>query len=159
MKKYIYLIALLILAVGCKQKNQPQSIMGNKNKPAWTTISEYDMSNTMTMIVRVDLSKSYPEQYNAYIATQDDGLGISSNDLLAAFAGETCIGCKSLNEDGLFYLSVVQPMNDPMGNFKLIYYSEKFRNIFVSTDSYTFVTDGMIGTPDKPLEPTFVVNE
>ena len=159
MKKYIYLIALLILAVGCKQKNQPQSIMGNKNEPAWTTISEYDMSNTMTMIVRVDLSKSYPEQVKAYLASNPNGKINHSDDILAAFSGDQCVGYAQPGQDGLFYLFVAMPAQESHAKIQLKYYSVVLRNIFIASEQYLFTSDQRWGSADEPIVPTLLVLE
>lgn len=62
----LILCALLLFAAGCKDANDPtsdpSSIVGDVPVPAWTLATEYDMTSSMNLIVKVDLSITYPEQ-------------------------------------------------------------------------------------------------
>lgn len=72
----LILCALLLFAAGCKDTDEPtsdpQSIVGDLPVPAWTPAMEYDMTSSMTLIVKVYLSITYPEQvasigWNTYL--------------------------------------------------------------------------------------------
>ena len=112
--------ALLLLAAGCNDKNKPETITGNVAAPAWTAPEKYDMTSSMTAIIRVDLAVNYPDQV-AKAQWQ-----VAEGDVLAAFSGETCLGVAEL-VDGLYYLYITAPSEGT--NVKLKYYSAALKNI------------------------------
>lgn len=150
----LILCALLLFAAGCKDKNEPtsdptsdpQSIVGDLPVPAWTPAMEYDMTSSMTLIVKVDLSITYPEQVASI------GWNTSPNDLLAAFDGTNCIGIANC-QDGLFFIYVTAPKD---GNqFTLTYYSAQLKNLFDAEQTISFHNDAIIGSVAAPFTPKF----
>lgn len=150
----LILCALLLFAAGCKDKNEPtsdptsdpQSIVGDLPVPAWTPAMEYDMTSSMTLIVKVDLSITYPEQVASI------GWNTSPNDLLAAFDGTNCIGIANC-QDGLFFLYVTAPKD---GNqLTLTYYSAQLKNLFDAEQTISFHNDAIIGSVAAPFTPKF----
>lgn len=152
--------ALLSCFTGCKGK-QPepldptdpknQAIAGNVSKPEWTAPAEYDMGASMTAVVKVDLSVNYAAQLDT-CAYQ-----LASGDLLAAFAGDECLGVDTLHED-LFFLYVCAPTSEDT-NVTLRYYSATLRNIFVAENVFKFVNDDNKGTASDPFTPSFLVEK
>ena len=148
--------AMLLFAAGCKEKNTPEdpgttpveNIAGNVSKPSWSNPDDYDMTSSLTAIVKVDLSIKYPEQ------AAKEHWAVASDDLLAAFAGESCIGVAELS-DGLFWLYVTAPENNEEITIK--YYSSKLKNIFVSEETFPYRNDYQLGTVSAPYSPAFVV--
>lgn len=147
-------VALMLFA-GCEpQKNQPVSLIGTQEAPAWQTISDYDYASSMTAVVRADLTKSYPEQ-----ATKE-GWELANGDLLAAFSGDLCLGIDTMKADhnGLFFLYISHPNGDAsVGAITLRYYSSKLKNLFEAKDVFTFKTDGQEGDVSSPLTPNFLL--
>lgn len=146
----LILCALLLFAAGCKDTNEPtsdpQSIVGDLSVPVWTPAMEYDMTSSMTLIVKVDLSITYPEQVASI------GWNTSPNDLLAAFDGTNCIGIANC-QDGLFFLYVTAPKD---GNqLTLTYYSAQLKNLFDAEQTISFHNDAIIGSVAAPFTPKF----
>jgi hypothetical protein len=107
---------------------------------------EYDMTSSMTLIVKVDLSITYPEQVASI------GWNTSPNDLLAAFDGTNCIGIANC-QDGLFFLYVTAPKD---GNqLTLTYYSAQLKNLFDAEQITSFHNDAIIGSGAAPFTPKF----
>ncbi len=159
MKKYVYIIALLLLAVGCTEKNQAKSIIGNETPPQWNVTEDYDLTLSMTMIVKIDMEKSYPEQVKAYLASNPNGKINHSDDILAAFSGDQCVGYAQPGQDGLFYLFVAMPAQESHAKIQLKYYSVVLRNIFIASEQYLFTSDQRWGSADEPIVPTLLVLE
>ena len=148
MKKWYFICMLAVVALcfaGCKGNNEPESFNGNVARPTWTAPTQYDYSSSMTAVVKVDLKAQYPEQAADFV--------LKSEDLLAAFAGETCVGVGSQLENGLFNLMMV----DAEGAITLRYYSAHYKNLFEAKDAFVFRNDGRLGTIDEPYVPAFVV--
>lgn len=157
----ILLCALLLFAAGCKndpekepespqqeEQRAPQTLNGNAGKPAWEVTKDYDMTSSMTAVVKADLLASYPDLAKDF-ALEDD-------DLLAAFSGETCLGVAS-PQDGLFFLYIGAPVTGNPSSITLRYYSTHYKNIFVATDEFSFVNDAHLGTVANPVVPKLVV--
>ena len=93
-KKYAniacFLGVLVALCVACKNgQNAPDApaeyepIAGNLPKPEWTAVADYDMTASMTAVVKVEKLNNQ-EMY--------DKIANDREALLAAFAGEECLG-------------------------------------------------------------------
>lgn len=149
MKRHLLalLSCVLLLAVtGCKDKNQtPQSLKGNEARPTWTAPDEYDYSSSMTAVIRVDLAAQYP--------TQATDFTIHEDDLLAAFAGNRCLGVTE-PRDGLFYLFIAGPdTEEQTTGITLRYWSAHYTNLFVAENAFPFVNDEQKGTIAEPFVP------
>ena len=140
--------SLLLLAAGCKDKNTPDNnkFTGNSERPSWTAPVEYDYTSSMTAVIKVDLAAQYPDQASDFV--------LNDEDILAAFAGENCLGIASPQE-GLFFLFVV----GAEGSVTLRYYSKHYKNIFVANNAFEFRNDANIGTIANPLKPIFMLEK
>ena len=144
--------ALLLLAAGCK--NQPETLGGSINKPAWQKPAEYDYSSSMTAVVKIDLLKDYPSMAMDW--------HLRESDLLAAFIGDKCCGVASYNQvDSLFYLFIADAADPALVDKQvtLRYWSAYYRNLFLATNVFPFVNDGQKGNADAPFVPVFVVEK
>ncbi len=149
--------ALLLLAAGCKQDKDrepagtqtPASLSGNEQRPAWAMPDGYDMTSSMTAVVRIDLTRNYAEE------VKSAGYQMTADDMLAAFDGnETCLGVAE-QADGLFWLYIAGN-GDSTGRIRLRYYSAALKNVFVS-EEFAFVNDTRLGTVNEPYTPLFTV--
>ena len=145
----LFSCALLLLAAGCKkQNNEPEFIIGTTEKPSWTNPVDYDMSSSMTAIVKVDMSATYTaEQLSSAKYKQ------TTDDLMAAFSGDNCLGVAE-QVDGLFYLYITTPEDG--GNVTLKYYSSVLKNIFAA-EPVPFKNDQQLGTVREPYSPIWTV--
>ena len=139
----IALFALLLVAAGCTGKNKPESFYGNVEQPAWSAPTDYDYSSSMTALVKVDLQSRYPESAADF--------AINEKDLLAAFAGEQCLGVAS-PQDGLFFLYIA----GTEGSVTIRYYSAQYKNLFAA-EPIPYQNNLRLGSPDKPYTPAFVL--
>ncbi len=139
---------LLLLTAGCKKGAEPDSIIGNQSKPEWTATADYDITASMTAIVRIDLSKSFSEERLAAA-----GYSLSNDDLTGAFSGDECLGTAQL-KDGVFYLFISAPKSG--GGVSLKYYSATLKNTFMA-ESLPFKNDEQLGTVSTPYTPVWVV--
>ena len=145
----ILLCALLLLAAGCK-KEDPETFVSDIVRPIWTVPSDYDVTSSMTAVVKVDLKAQYPDKAADFV--------LDDNDLLAAFSGETCLGTAS-PQDGLFFLYVAG-VNEKMGNEQMVnlkYYSAHYKNLFQAKDTIPFRNETNLGTVAEPFIPHFVI--
>ena len=146
--------AVLLMAAGCKKeepKVEPESIIGEKSAPAWTNPEEYDLSTSMTAVVKIDMTKTYEEKQ-----LTEAGYEVTESDELAAFCDSVCLGTGEL-VNGLYFLYITAPENE--GNVKIKYYSSKLKNIFVSTESFPFRNDASLGSVQEPYAPKFEVEK
>ena len=145
----IALCTLLLMAAGCKdpgKQNEPESIIGTTAKPAWTAPADYDMTSSMTAVVKVDLSAVYTvEQLSAA------GYKLTGEDLVAAFAGDECLGVAT-PKDGLFYLYICSPANGQEVTLK--YYSSVLKNV-LSAAPIAFTDGSHLGSIAEPYTPQF----
>lgn len=134
---------------------QEETLAGNKEKPDWQIPSEQDLTASMTAVVRVNLSLTYPTQMAALSGSSADGQIPGAGDLLAAFSGETCLGVAQ-NTDGLFYLYIARPPKGADQAIDLRFYSATLKNVFLVGKVFTFVADASQGSVSAPLEPSFL---
>jgi len=139
-----------VMFSGCKDK-EPQTLIGTVENPSWTATSDYDMTASMTAIVKVDLSLSFPKQI------KDAERAVSEEDVLAAFVGETCVGQTS-PVGGLFYLYIAGPLSAGENTVvTLRYYSSVLKNTFVATETIPFRNDERLGTVSQPYIPEWLL--
>lgn len=132
-----------------------ETLVSNKEKPAWQDPAAQDMPISMTAIIRVNLSISYPQQMAAISNSSASGQIPGQNDLIAAFSGETCLGVAQYI-DGLFFLYIANPPQGADQAIDIYYYSATLKNIFVARKACTFVVDDCKGSVSAPLEPNFL---
>ena len=143
------LTVLTVLFTGCKDSNEPESFNGDVARPAWSVPADYDVTSSMTAVVKVDLKAMYPSRAADFV--------LNDNDLLAAFFGETCLGVAS-PQDGLFFLYIAGPTANANANaVTLRYYSADYKNLFEARDAFPFVNDTNLGTVAEPLIPALQV--
>ena len=166
MKKHLFFYAFMAFVVvclvaGCHKEEDDDNNNNNNNNtdptekpviptgnvptPDWPVPSDYDYSSSMTVVAQVDLTETYT-------LTSDDWQ-VDTADLLAAFAGEECIGVTKPVGD-LFFLYIIPPTQDNE-EIQLRYYSTRLRNVFQAKDPLTFVNGDRIGGVNDPLKPLF----
>lgn len=152
LRKHLYIFVLCTLSlctlVGCKKGNEPETFVSNVSRPTWTVPSDYDYTSSMTAVIKVDLAAQYPDIAKDFV--------LDSNDLLAAFSSETCLGVASPN-DGLFYLYIAAPITGNPSSVTLRYYSAHYKNLFEAKDAFEYRNDTNLGTVAEPFVPTFIV--
>jgi len=159
MKKYMLIAscALLLLAAGCKSQsdNEPSApqpsqqqlatLYGNIERPAWVVSPDYDLTSSMTAVVRVNLKEQFPALATDFVLTE--------NDLLGAFSGETCLGAIT-PEGELFFLYIAGPAAGGSSSVTLRYYSAHYKNLFEAKDAFPFKNDTQVGTVSTPFVPS-----
>lgn len=122
---------------------------GNVPTPDWQVPSDYDYSSSMTVVAQVDLTQTY--------TLKPDDWQLDTADLLAAFAGEECIGV-SKPVDSLFFLYITSPSQDNV-DITLRYYSTRLHNVFQANTVFQFVNGDRQGSVNAPLRPLFLEME
>jgi len=162
----LVLCALLLLAVGCKKEQnapeqqqpsqeqpqpQPQpdpepteTLAGNVARPSWTAPDVYDMTSSMTALIKVDLKAQYPKLAADY--------KLDANDVLGAFSGDTCLGVGTI-VDGLFFIYI----DATQGAVTLRYWSAQYKNLFEAKDAFPYANESKIGTVAQPYTPKWSV--
>lgn len=155
---FLALAAALLMAGCTKENTEPTNTVpidtvperdiptGDIPTPAWAYDQDYDYTSSMTAVVGVDLTATYPD------LTPDDWQ-INSGDLLGAFAGETCLGVSSPT-DGLFFLYITSPAESG-ADITVRYYSAQLRNVFLADEVLHFESGTQQGSVTNPLTPAF----
>lgn len=152
--KILLIACALLCLVGCKdKKNEPNSLIGQVEKPDWVAVADYDLISSMTAVVQVDLSLSFPEEQLQSAQYQP-----SPNDILAVFADDECLGVGK-EIDGLWHIYITPPMQSTTSTVILRYYSASLKNIFVGSELITYKNDTQLGSTDNPYIPKFVMEE
>ena len=149
--------AVLLIVAGCKDKNTPEveSLVGSVATPSWQAPESYDMTSSMTAIVKIDSA----EQLAAVKDKMTDGQIVHEGDLLAAFSGENCLGVDTIHADqaGLFFLYIAGSSEENPANVQLRYYSTQLSNIFAANESFAFSNDGHLGSVSIPYTPAWSI--
>lgn len=147
-------VAALCSLIGCKPEPVAHDILsGSIEAPVWSAPDNYDYSSSMTAVVKVDLALTYPDQAKDFRH--------ADNDILAAFIGETCLGVATWQEDAAaywLYMVIPTSMQQADGGMlvTLRFYSEQYKNIFVSKDAFLFSNDTHLGSVSAPFTPAFM---
>ncbi len=153
MKTRIYtliLCALTLCTSGCKNGNEPESLISSVEKPDWTAPADYEMTSSMTAVVKVNLSTTYTAEQLSAANYQ-----VSEEDIMAAFCGDECLGLATPQE-GIFFLYICKPAEGE--NVKIRYYSYVLKNIFTS-EPFTYTNDAQLGTIAAPFMPQFAIEK
>ncbi len=143
------LLAIAVSFSGCKDK--PGALVGGIEKPVWTATTDYDLSSSMTAVVRVDLFGSFTDEELSAAKYAP-----SANDELAAFAGTTCLGVGTWNETyDAYWLYITAPTDDE--ELVLRYYSASLKQIFIATTTLPYHNDTQVGTAAAPYTPKWIV--
>lgn len=155
MTNKILIIACALLGlVGCKdKKDEPNSLIGKVEKPAWMAISDYDLTSSMTAVIQVDLLLSFPEEQLQAAKYQP-----SADDMLAVFADGECLGVGE-KRGAVWYVYIASPMDKTPSTAVLRYYSASLKNIFIGDELITYKNDTQLGTTDAPHTPTFIIDK
>lgn len=146
------LFVLLLLVVGCNNSEEPeQSIVGYQAKPEWKVSQDYDMSSSMTMIVKVDMTSVYTDQQLSEVRFE-----VKDNDIMAAYADAVCLGLDTLI-DGLNHI-YVGATSEGVESFRLKYYSSVLKHIYVS-ESIPYEVQGHKGTIGTPFVPKWTIEK
>ena len=123
---------------------------GSVDAPLWSVDTNYDYSSSMTAVVEVDLSLTYPRI--------GDSWHIDSSDMVGAFCGNQCVGV-ARPSGILFFVYITSPTpgnNEPV---TLRYYSSVLKNIFYGDAAFPFCNGDRQGTVNNPLRPQFRTEE
>ena len=152
--KIMIIACALLCLVGCKdKKDEPNSLIGNIEKPDWVAITDYDLTSSMTAVIRVDLSLSFPEEQLRAANYQP-----SEDDMLAVYDEKTVLS-RGTKRGWVWYVYSAAPIDKTPSNVTLRYYSASLKNIFVSKELIPYKNDTQLGTTDDPYTPTFVVDQ
>ena len=158
-KSIIILIALMgLLVTGCQKENvsapitpdKPDIPAGNLSAPNWNVRPNYDYSSSMTAVVEVDLSLTYPQIGNNW--------HVDTADMVGAFCDDRCVGVAKPT-GSLFFVYITSPTpgnNEPV---TLRYYSSVLKNIFYGDVAFPFCNGDQRGTVNNPLRPQFRTEE
>lgn len=158
-KSIIILIALMgLIVTGCQKENisapitpdKPDIPTGILSAPNWNVRPNYDYSSSMTAVVEVDLSLTYPQIGNNW--------HVDTADMVGAFCGNQCVGV-ARPSGSLFFVYITSPTpgnNEPV---TLRYYSAVLNNIFYSDVDFPFNNGDRQGTVNNPLRPLFRAEE
>ena len=148
MKKIVTIIScgLLLLAAGCKPKEEPvdpqKALYGNVPRPEWVAPEDYDYTSSMTAVIRV-------EKLNDQIVNDQM---VNDSDVLAAFIGDECRGIATY-DSGLFYLYIAGPGE----TVTLRYWSAQYTNLFEAKDAFPYSNDSQQGSYTAPFVPNLTV--
>lgn len=152
--KILIIACALLCLVGCKdKKDEPNSLIGQVEKPNWEAIADYDLTSSMTAVVQVDLSLSFTQEQLQSAQYQP-----SQNDMLAVFAENECLGVGAKDGD-LWHIYIAPSTRFTPSSLVLRYYSASLKNIFMGNELIPYKNDTHLGTADNPYRPKFVVNQ
>mgnify|MGYP003293399786 CR=1 FL=1 len=151
--KILIIACALLCLVGCKdKKDDPNGLIGQIENPAWEAITDYDLTSSMTAVVQVDLSLSFSEEQLQSVKYQP-----SSDDMLAVFANNECLGVGK-EIDGLWFIYIVSNSSSPF-DMSLQYYSASLKNIFIANELVPYKNDTKLGSIETPYRPIFLPKE
>lgn len=108
---------------------------GGKAAPRRTALHENNSATSMNIIARVS------------------GVELQDDDHLVAYNGTRRVGVAKSGEDGLFYLNVAQPDDEPR---HLTFCLERDEQVVGTMRSgYGYEADAVIGSPEQPTEISF----
>ena len=108
---------------------------GNRTAPQRTTLLENNSATSMNIVACVS------------------GVDVQDSDRLVVFNGTSRIGMAEVSEDGLFYLNVAQPDDEPR---RLTFCLERGGQVVSITGSvYCYSADAVIGSPEQPTDISF----
>lgn len=158
-KSIIILIALMgLIVTGCQKENvtapitpdKPDIPTGNLSAPYWLVSPNYDYSSSMTAVVEVDLSLTYPQI--------GDNWHVDTADMVGAFCGDGCVGVAKPTGN-LFFVYITSPNPSLNSHVTLRYYSAVLKNIFYGDVEFPFNNGDRRGTVNNPLRPLFRAEE
>lgn len=143
---------LSVLVSSCDRASDPASIIGNEPQPTWTVPEQYDLSSSMTVIAKIDMTGLYTaEQLQAVNYRVSDG------DVLAAFCGNTCLGIGEWKADyEAFWLYIVAPENGD--EVTLRYYSSVLRHLYAA-EPIPYRINTRMGEPSEPYAPVWALTK
>lgn len=158
-KSIIILIALMgLIVTGCQKENisapitpdKPDIPTGILSAPNWNVRPNYDYSSSMTAVVEVDLSLTYPQIGNNW--------HVDTADMVGAFCGNQCVGV-ARPSGILFFVYITSPNPSLNSHVTLRYYSAVLKNIFYGDVAFPFCNGDRQGTVNNPLRPLFRAEE
>ena len=87
------------------------------------------------------------------IVAHISGVEVQEGDRLAAFNGTSRIGVAEEGEDGLFYLNVAQPDDEPQS---LTFCLERDGQVVgIKRSDFDYEADAVMGSPEQPTDISF----
>ena len=112
---------------------------GERAAPSRKTLHENNSATSMNIVALVS------------------GVELQDNDRLVAYNGTSRVGVAQCGEDGLFYLNVAQPDNEPR---PLTFCLERDEQVVGTMRcGYGYEADAVIGSPEQPTEVRFAPAE
>ena len=108
---------------------------GNRTAPRWTPLLENTGATSMNIVAHIS------------------GVEVQEGDRLAAFNGTSRIGVAEEGEDGLFYLNVAQPDDEPQS---LTFCLERDGQVVgIKRSDFDYEADAVMGSPEQPTDISF----
>ena len=134
--QFAILLAVLLIGAGC-ENSDPVVNPGDTPNPNWVLTVENDLMSSMTVIVKVSFAEK--------------------EGILAAFIGDDCCGVTSSENyiDGRYNL-FISP-SEQGEDVQLKFYSPDLKRIFVAKQTFKYVNNDRLGSPDSPYTPEWTV--
>ena len=109
---------------------------GGKVAPRQTVLHENNSATSMNIVARVS------------------GVELQDDDCLVAYNGTRRVGVAKSDEDGLFYLNVAQPDDEP---HPLTFCLERDEQVVgITRGGFSYKADAVLGSPEEPTAISFV---
>lgn len=149
--QYSLLLASLFLAASCSKEEHEGVVDEIQQKPNWTRFP-YLLEIAQAPDWKVDNTSSFTQSMTATIALDESIRDVQGNDLIAAFAGDECVGVTNYDvRSSRFYLYINEPQQSGEKQLTLIYYNTKTRTLRHWPRIIDYVTDRILGTVSKPF--------
>ena len=135
--KILFFALLVLIVPACHEKE----VATRFNNPEWTYTPNTAYNVTMTATVQL------PDNLRPYL---------SEDDQMVALVGDEVRGVAVPFTDSLFYITIHGSENE-VSQVELRYWSSKTSYMYRSEQSYPFKENDILGIPDQPLVPVFLI--
>lgn len=155
----VFSLCVVVLFSACQKDtyvtpiidDSPTLPYGDLPTPDWSVNPDHDYSVSMTAVVGVDLTLTYPLDPEQWQVAPGDRLGAFVGNPMTGEAECLGVATPSENADNLFFLFIVPPQGTE--DITLWYYSEKLKNIFCADIAFPFMDGERQGSIDNPTIP------